>query len=1018
MLAAECARLRQQVADLTGQLHSRRESLGYLKAAHDFIYAHLKHLGVGIGLFPLDGKHPAFVSVTVEEIFQIPRAELESSPDRWQQAIWPEDLQGVRQAIDQAVGGHNTEVVFRIPGLESPRWVFAQMVAANELHMPYLVVSFEDITQRRKWETSTDETNARWTRVLDETSEGIWDWNISDGKVLYSPRWCELLGYSVGELDPHIRTCKRLVHPQEWPMVRRRLNDCLKDNSESTEFECRLRTKKGDWQWKHFRARVVLRKPDGTAQRVLGVTVDVEARKAAERSLHESKNRFRALAMHSPVGIFQVDLEGNTLFVNDRCRTIAGLGDGPESQIDWPSTLHPEDQPRTQAVWDQAVRMQAEFSCEYRFLHADKTVRWVWGNAVPVYDESGKLASYLGNILDISHRKLAEEALRASEQRFRLLSNCSPVGIFLADERGQMIYGNPRLRALTGYSSHEMFGMGFTRVLRDALPPSELEQWQQHHTHDVERELVDRGGKSHWVHIRSAPLIAGNGSVMGRVGTIEDITERREAEEQLRRSEERFRILAERSTDLISQHDASGVFVYASPACQALLGYTPQELLGTCAYDLFHPDDLAALREALLSAEEPLNSSTITYRIRHKAGHYIWFETSSQPLPEDPQGRESGIIAVSRDITIRRQAAEQLALSEARMRGILNTAADGILTFDADGMIELFNPGAERLFGYTTVEVEGHSIRMLLSPREDMQPVEVQTWLSGFRHTRAEPREVTGHRKDGSTIELEIRVGESIIGGRRTFTGILHDIGQRKATEQRLRESEKLAATGRIAARIAHEINNPLAGIKNSFLLVKGAIPTDHEYFSYVARIESEIDRIARIVRQMFELYRPDQTTRDEIHLGRTIHDIVALLSTTDPARRVTLEVDVGQVPDVVRLPEDSLRQVLYNLIVNAIEASPEGGRVTISAACSSSWVEIQISDQGSGIPASLRPRIYEPFFTTKSDHPSKGTGGLGLGLPISRGIIESLRGTLTFHCDSGQGTTFQVRLPLDHGRP
>src|SRR5262249_5137924 len=159
---------------------------------------------------------------------------------------------------------------------------------------------------------------------------------------------------------------------------------------------------------------------------------------------------------------------------------------------------------------------------------------------------------------------------------------------------------------------------------------------------------------------------------------------------------------------------------------------------------------------------------------------------------------------------------------------------------------------------------------------------------------------------------------------------------------------------------IAHEINNPLAGIKNSFLLVKDAIPRNHDYFSYVARIESEIDRIARIVRQMFDLYRPDHVILRESALGDTIRDVVALLSTTAPASRVKLQVDTERVGGPVRLPEDSVRQVLYNVIVNAIEASPPGGTVGVTAALNDDGVEVLVSDQGSGIPAGLKSQIYE----------------------------------------------------------
>ncbi len=497
---------------------------------------------------------------------------------------------------------------------------------------------------------------------------------------------------------------------------------------------------------------------------------------------------------------------------------------------------------------------------------------------------------------------------------------------------------------------------------------------------------------------------------MGRVGSVEDVTERRQAEAQLRRSEERYRLLAEHSTDLISKHAKDGVYRYASPACRALLGYEPEELIGRNSAEFIHPEDMAGMCQAHASFAEPLHIDTLSCRMRRKDGSYIWFETTSKAIPEP--GRPDGVevIAVSRDITARRLAAEKLQASESLMRAILDTAPDGIITVNERGTIELFNPGAERLFGYRAEEVLGQDVGILLPDIYACASVDFGRSAEIFRQKISRTREVIGRRKDGTTCELELRAGETIIGGRSIFTGILHDVSQRRRTEQMLRESEKLAATGRIAARVAHEINNPLAGIKNSFLLLKDAIGPEHRYFSYVARIENEIARIARIVRQMFDLCRPDQVTLDEVDVGETIRDVVALLGTIAPERNVTIELSTDRLYQRVRLPEDSIRQVLYNVVINAIEASPEGGRVRVDAAIVDGSLRLEVRDDGAGIPPELLAHVYEPFFTTKR---GAGAAGLGLGLSISRGIVEWLGGTLNFESSNEQGTLFRVVLPI-----
>ncbi|MFN7966688.1 MAG: PAS domain S-box protein [Acidobacteriota bacterium] len=226
---------------------------------------------------------------------------------------------------------------------------------------------------------------------------------------------------------------------------------------------------------------------------------------------------------------------------------------------------------------------------------------------------------------------------------------------------------------------------------------------------------------------------------------------------------------------------------------------------------------------------------------------------------------------------------------------------------------------------------------------------------------------------------------------------------------QRL-EGEKLAATGRMSARIAHEINNPLAGIKNSFRLIRDAIPPAHPHQPYVDRIDREIDRIASIVRQMYDIYRPERERPHEFVLAGSIKEVISLLEPNWAKSRVSVVFN-SDPPDLrVVLPETSLRQVLFNLIANAIEASPPDGTIEVIVSARDGLVRVEVADQGGGIPEWAAEQIFEPFFTTK--HTSDGSG-LGLGLSVSRGLVEAMGGSIGFVCVPARGTTFRVTLPI-----
>ena len=251
---------------------------------------------------------------------------------------------------------------------------------------------------------------------------------------------------------------------------------------------------------------------------------------------------------------------------------------------------------------------------------------------------------------------------------------------------------------------------------------------------------------------------------------------------------------------------------------------------------------------------------------------------------------------------------------------------------------------------------------------------------------------------------------------------IARDITDRKRAEtmlERLRETqveaEKLAATGCMAARVAHEISNPLAGIQNAFYLIQDAVPETHPDYDMVEQIDREIERIASIVRQMYSLYSPQGQKPVDIVVADIMQDVLLVV---EPLRRERgLRFDMPTIPShlTVHMPRGSLHQVVYNLVINAVEASPYGEKVTIGVRLANEkspagTIEISIGNQGEEVPQECRHRIFEPFFTLKRGDPANES--LGLGLSIVKSIVQSVGGGMEFESVSGQGTVFRVLLP------
>jgi signal transduction histidine kinase len=281
-----------------------------------------------------------------------------------------------------------------------------------------------------------------------------------------------------------------------------------------------------------------------------------------------------------------------------------------------------------------------------------------------------------------------------------------------------------------------------------------------------------------------------------------------------------------------------------------------------------------------------------------------------------------------------------------------------------------------------------------------------------------DPYEYSLITRDGKRLEAIISTKLIDYEGERAVLGIVTDITERKRAERALRESEKIqaeaekvAATGRLAAKIAHEINNPLAGIKNCFRLVRDAIPAEHPDRDMADLIEREIDRLTRVVRQMYKLHSPHTNRPTRIPVEDTIRDVLLMLEPLSREYEVTTELAPLSSPLIAIAPEGSLQQIVYNLTANGIQASPRGGVINIAAApVDNDYVRISIRDQGPGIPTEVQEQVFEPFFSADSGSQTKE--GIGLGLSIVKGIVEALGGRIELESAVGQGTCFHVYLP------
>jgi len=429
----------------------------------------------------------------------------------------------------------------------------------------------------------------------------------------------------------------------------------------------------------------------------------------------------------------------------------------------------------------------------------------------------------------------------------------------------------------------------------------------------------------------------------------------------------------------------------------------------------------AALSSMLVSGSDSHRDLTLVDAIE---GEEMLFEAVSAPT-YGPDGIQIGTVTVMRDVTDLRRADQELRsnydkLREAeevvrqdrdRLNLIIENVGDPIVVCDREAKIVLVDPLASELFG------EANEV-----PRNATQfrnQTQLSAYISNFTYSFAE-RETAPLSLSNPALKQEIeydaRSGKIFDeGGQVSYTvTVLRDLTALRKVEQlkverRMLEIEKFAATGRLAATIAHEVNNPMEAIKNAIYLLAGSMPDTASPIYNI--LKSETERVARIVRQMLGLYRNTEQVKP-VNVNMIIEDTLLLLNRQLQRANIEVETDLGILPDAV-IAADQIRQVLSNLVINSKDAMPNGGKLIIRSRHFSSpddlqgWVRILIADTGTGVPPEMIRSIFEPFVTTK------GEKGTGLGLWIVKGIIQNHGGRLSLKSKPGKGTVFKIDLPV-----
>ncbi|WP_324727106.1 PAS domain-containing sensor histidine kinase [Pseudomonas chlororaphis] len=464
-----------------------------------------------------------------------------------------------------------------------------------------------------------------------------------------------------------------------------------------------------------------------------------------------------------------------------------------------------------------------------------------------------------------------------------------------------------------------------------------------------------------------------------------------------------YRLITENTTDLISRHTPDGTFLDASPASWTLLGYWPEELRGRLARSLFHSQDLAGLTQRARDALEQDGYHTMTFRIRHRDGHYLWFETACRAIRETYTGAVVEVVAVSRDITSRVQAEE----NKRRLAEVVEANPDPVLFIQPGGAVTYLNPAARRTLGLEAGQPMP-DLASILTP-EVLDSLQREGWHRAEHTGRWSIEARLQPPAGGASVPVSLMLlAHRAASGERFYSLVAHDQSERELREAQQRHHQdelahtaRLVTLGELASGIAHEINQPLAAVvnyANASQRYLQALDTQPQAVQKVAqgleRIAEQATHAAEVIKRLRAFLRKGGRRVQALDLAEVARETVRLCAWEAQSCQVTIELRLADNLPPVYADRILLEQVLLNLLRNAIEANREvhpqqGSQIVLGARASGEGgVEVSVSDQGPGVSAEQLAQLFTPFYTSKAN-------GLGLGLSMSRSIVEGFGGDL-----------------------
>ena len=886
----------------------------------------------------------------------------------------------------------------------------------------------------KKSEEDLAGSEEHFRELIQATSDWLWEIDADLRFTHCNPRITQLLGYTPEEVLG--KTPLDLIVAEQRDGFRARMANIQAASGLGSGWLARCLAKDGREVILEGSGAPVIER--GQFRGVRGIARDVTVRERAQERLRESEKKYRSLVSNLPDVVWTADSNFRFQFLSPNIEGVSGFTLDEVYQRGarlFLECIHPEDAPRVAERFRALFERGEPYDVECRIRRKNGDWIWIHDRAISTYERDGVRCAD-GLLSDITARKGTEEALRRTEELYRTLFNGINDAVFVTGIEqgalpGRILQVNDSACERLGYTREELLRLS-PRDIDDreswvqVLPA--LERLCSGEPVIFETAHIAKSGRKIPIEINARLIqLEGQAAVLG---IARDISDRKLAEEAIRRNEEKFRTLVSHLPDVTWTSDVEGRTTYISPNVFEIVGYTAEEF---CArgeelwLGRIHFEDRKAVVQAYAALFERGRPFNVEYRIQCADGHWIWVHDRAFTTYEKNGIRYAdGIFS---DVTRRKEAEEKLRESEARLRSLVESTQDWVWEIDQHGVYTYASQQVWDLLGYEPEEVIGRTPFDFMSPEEARR---VQKELSEFVGNAAPIRrmEKTTRHKDGREVVLESS-GVALFdshGGFRGLRGIDRDITSRKQAERELHAAKEAAeaanrAKSQFLANMSHEIRTPMNGILG---MTEMALETDltSDQREYLEMAKTSAEALLAVLDDILDFSKIEAGKLEMESIDFNLREAVDLVVKTLAVRasEKDLELQVRVDPGVpVRVAGDPgrLRQVLLNLISNAIKFTERGG-VTVAVGCESdrcegAWLSFRVSDTGLGIPPEKQAAIFSAF-SQADNSTTRRFGGTGLGLSISQKLVEMMGGRITVESAVGKGSTFHFTARF--GRP